>query len=158
MTKKTHDCWICKKYVLSLFFWSPKQIAQNEVHQSLNIDKDKVVKKLNLAIAEVGKPVIYGKFTNWESRAMIPVKDFAELPRKKDLPNFVKIIKMLHPDLGKGIDNYIDLPPKLQVLFRELKTQYLNDTTENWRRYIAAFLRWKEPQFINYEFIDEKSF
>ncbi len=100
---------------MSLFFWSPKQIAKNEVQQSLKIDKDKIVKKLNLAIADVGKPVIYGKFTNWESRAMIPVRDFAELPRKKELPNFVKIIKTLHPDLGPGNENYIDLPPKLQA-------------------------------------------
>jgi hypothetical protein len=46
---------------------------------------------------------------------MIPVKNFAELPRKKELPNFVKIIKTLHPDLGPGNENYIDLPPQLQA-------------------------------------------
>lgn len=28
MTSPKDECWICKKYVYSMFFWSPKQIAK----------------------------------------------------------------------------------------------------------------------------------
>lgn len=37
---------------------------------------------------------------------MMKVQDFAELPRKKELPNFLNIVKRFF-NLGDGVDSYI---------------------------------------------------
>jgi hypothetical protein len=75
---------------------------------------------------------------------MMKVQDFAEHPRKKELPNFLNMVKRFY-NLGEGVDSYIKLNNNQQAKFKELKEEYLNDTKENWRRHIAAIMRWKDP-------------
>jgi hypothetical protein len=77
-TKATDECWICKRYVMCFFFYSPS--VDTRVHSTLNIEEARITEKLDLS-NETDVPLIYGKFTNWKAAKMMRVQDLAKLPR-----------------------------------------------------------------------------
>lgn len=87
---------------------------------------------------------------------MMKVQDFAELPRQKGKPNYLQIMKNKY-DLGPGFDSVLDLKQEQQNEVRLLTREYANDTVLNWRRHMGAFIKWTDPQFVNYEFLDKSS-
>ena len=88
---------------------------------------------------------------------MIKVKDFAELPRTKEPPNFLNIIRTKY-DLGPGFDTVQDLSEEHQIEIKKMTKEYTTDTTVNWRRHMGAFMKWTDPQLTNYEFLEKSSF
>ena len=73
-TKVTDECWICKRYVMCLFFYSPS--VDTRVHSSLNIEDARITEKLDQSL-ETDVPLIYGKFNDWKASKMIRVQDLA---------------------------------------------------------------------------------
>ena len=113
-TKPTHECWICEKYTMSYFFWSPKQIAETQVHASLGIDKDKITQQIKgHRDDQCFEPLIYGQFNNWEGQKMHLVSDFVKLPQTLKTPSFLNYF-MTKYDLGTGYEHVSELKPEHQ--------------------------------------------
>lgn len=48
---------------------------------------------------------------------------------------------------------YLDLIPDQRQVLTTLKEEYKQTTKDNWRQHIGAYMRFKDPQLVNYEYL-----
>lgn len=61
-------------------------------------------------------------------------------------------------DLGTDYTKLIDFTHGQQQEIKQLKYEYRDDPIQNWKRHIAAFQKWKDPVFVNYEYHNHDNF